>query len=633
MPTFEKGKWIWLAEGEGKDQYAEFCDSFTYDGTQAFMSISCDTDYTLFINGNFVASNQYGDFEHYKIYDRLDLSKHLCQGENKIYILVYHCGVNNSRYRKARAGLIYEICSESGILSFSSEKTLSRKSPTYVSGKCIAVSVQLGFTFEYDATKETEGGYSESVCVEKECTFFPRPINKAILLDRKHPKSVVRHSDTHYLIDLGGEVVGLPTLELFSATEQKITVAWGEHIEDGGVRKIIGNRNFYYEYTACVGQNCFTNYMLRLGGRYLEVFSEAPIDLNYAGIIPQIIETEELPKEIEGELEKKIYSICTETLKLCMMEHYVDCPWREQALYAFDSRNQMLCGYYAFKYGNSAYARANLKLIAEDRRDDGLLSICYPCGIALAIPSFSLHYIVAMKEYIEHTSDTTLAEAYAQKLEGILEEFIKNSKDGLVNTFTGTQMWNFYDWSQYSQGKLGKEEAGHTDLLINCLFAIALDAYEYICKAVGRKFPYSGLADRQREQIRKAFLTDKGLFTVNAGTEQYTALGNALAILSGASTGDEAEKICEKLVSGELVSPSLSMKIFVYEALMSVDIDKYKDFILSDIRSSYQKMLDSGHNTVWETEKGASDFGGAGSMCHGWSAVPVYIYHRLGIAK
>ena len=73
------------------------------------------------------------------------------------------------------------------------------------------------------------------------------------------------------------------------------------------------------------------------------------------------------------------------------MEHYVDTPWREQCLYAFDSRNQMLCGYYVFENGNAEYARGNLKLIAEDRRADGLLSICTPCGTDLTIPAFSLY--------------------------------------------------------------------------------------------------------------------------------------------------------------------------------------------------------------------------------------------------
>ena len=66
---------------------------------------------------------------------------------------------------------------------------------------------------------------------------------------------------------------------------------------------------------------------------------------------------------------------------------------------------------------------------------------------------------------------------------------------------------------------------------------------------------------------------------------------------------------------------------------MKVDSEKYREYILSDIRAKYNKMLEDGGNTVWETENGASDFDGAGSLCHGWSSVPVYIYHRLGVAK
>ena len=66
---------------------------------------------------------------------------------------------------------------------------------------------------------------------------------------------------------------------------------------------------------------------------------------------------------------------------------------------------------------------------------------------------------------------------------------------------------------------------------------------------------------------------------------------------------------------------------------MLTDEKKYKDFILNEIRTNYKKMLDAGSTTVWETVNGSSDFDNAGSLCHGWSAVPIYVYHRLGIAK
>ena len=42
-------------------------------------------------------------------------------------------------------------------------------------------------------------------------------------------------------------------------------------------------------------------------------------------------------------------------------------------------------------------------------------------------------------------------------------------------------------------------------------------------------------------------------------------------------------------------------------------------------------MLDDGSTTVWETLEGAEAFHNAGSLCHGWSAVPIYVYHRLGM--
>ena len=45
---------------------------------------------------------------------------------------------------------------------------------------------------------------------------------------------------------------------------------------------------------------------------------------------------------------------------------------------------------------------------------------------------------------------------------------------------------------------------------------------------------------------------------------------------------------------------------------------------MQDIRRKYGYMLEQGGTTFWETEKGWQDFDGAGSLCHGWSAIPVF---------
>ena len=106
------------------------------------------------------------------------------------------------------------------------------------------------------------------------------------------------------------------------------------------------------------------------------------------------------------------------------------------------------------------------------------------------------------------------------------------------------------------------------------------------------------------------------------------ALTNALGVISGVA--DEYKDIvANKLKSGELTPCSLSMKTFVYDALILADKEGNREYILNDIRHTYKKMLDFGSTTVWETAVGRDDFEGAGSLCHGWSSIPVYYYTIL----
>ncbi len=44
-------------------------------------------------------------------------------------------------------------------------------------------------------------------------------------------------------------------------------------------------------------------------------------------------------------------------------------------------------------------------------------------------------------------------------------------------------------------------------------------------------------------------------------------------------------------------------------------------------------MLFSGATAFWETDQGPEAFDGAGSLCHGWSGIPVYLYdaYLLGV--
>ena len=161
------------------------------------------------------------------------------------------------------------------------------------------------------------------------------------------------------------------------------------------------------------------------------------------------------------------------------------------------------------------------------------------------------------------------------------------------------------------------------DLMINCLFIIAMENLKFICQKINRSFDYDEILNEVRKRTKQVFYrkTD-GLFFVNESDDGYTELGNALAILAGLTDKNESEFIANLLAQGKLLECSLSMKCLKYDAMISVD-EKYHKNVIDEIRANYGKMLDFGSTTVWEVVEGESAFANAGSLCHGWSAVPI----------
>ena len=627
------GKWIWTNDVYDGDEYGEFYREFEYGGGYAELKISVDGDYTLFVNGQFFECNQFSDFEHYKIYDTLDLSPLLQKGKNSIAVLVWHFGVNNARFFKASAGLWFELKENGKPLIVSDENTLCRTSRAYENHRKKNVTPQIGYGFAYDARKEDGwllgelDGFTHASVQNKRCDLYPRPTEKHVLLPRINGKLVKREGN-RLLFDLGKETVGLLQFSLFSEKEQEITFSYGEHIEDGWVRKVIEMRDFRLPYFAKKGENGYTNYVFRLACRYIEVESQSPIDLRCIGLLPQVYPIERAPAPALSGVDEQIYDTCVRTLELCMMEHYSDGPWREQAFYVFDSMNQMLCGYHAFKNGNFDYARANLLLYTKDRRPDGLLSICCPSGSKSAIPSFSLHFLPSVWLYTLYSGDHTLAREAYGKMREILTAFLNNKKDGLICGFKG--LWNFYEWSPYSSGGLFEgQKQDQPDGYVNALTVIALKAFDKICQTIGMENPYLGEAEKIAQRAKQTFFReDDTAYALTEHGKEYTELGNALAILAGFLSEEQAEAVCEKMVKYEFSRCSLSCTLFKFSALLQTNEEKYRPFVFDEIRKTYGKMLEKGATSFWETERGADDFNKAGSLCHGWSAIPIYFYSK-----
>ena len=642
---FDYSAWIWCNQKAKADDYGEFYDTFEYTGAHEVVAhISADSNYALYLNGKLAAFGQYADYPYDKVYDTVDLTPYCVYGKNHLAIVVWYYGLSDSScYYLGRAALRYAIWEDETCICHSSRETQSRRSIAYRRGARKKITGQLGYSFFYNAAAEDnwmmgEGvGMYESVLVPQNPPLRPRPCKKLEITPPAVGRQVATLEDGSLLFDLGREEVGLISLELETVKEQTVVISYGEHIIDGRVRRKIGGRDFSVEYRTKEGENVYVNPFRRLACRYLEV--SAPrldlIKIKRIAILPTNypLKRQPLPSRL-NETQKRIYEACVRTLQLCMHEHYEDCPWREQCLYAMDSRNQILCGYYAF--GEYEFPRANLELIAADDREDGLLAICYPTSNNLAIPSFSLHFITEAYEYLKYTDDKDFLRKIYPKMQSVLDVFLAQVKDGLAIPFASNEKfryWNFYEWREGLQSSLSKNAPPETapDVVLNCLLLYALQNMARVAEALEdeeRQQFYIDRAEALLLEIRNAFFDEeRGIFRNRLGEDSYSQLGNGLALMTGVLTGDEARALADRMISDPEMTPtSLSMQCFTYDALLKVSED-YAAYILQDIEKIYLPMLEGGTGTVWETELGAADFGNAGSLCHGWSALPIYYYH------
>lgn len=605
--------WIWRDGDVRKNEFVYFEDKFTYGGGEVKLYISAETDYIAYINGTEVLFGQYAGFPDLKFYDTADISDLCTVGENILSVTVRYEGLNSATHIDDGAGVIYSVNSSDGVLVCSSEQTRSGLDPRYISGtEPRYITPQLGYAADMtSSTAEIKTG--RSVKVSKTANIKPRPIKKTVPGEKLAAREI-----RSGLYDLGREEAGYAYISYSSTVDGTVKLAYGEHIADGAVRYIIGKRNFSLDFHVGRGDGELCQRFIRIAGRYIEIFAPEGVKIREVGIIPFLYPLTEKAHSLVG-LDKRIYETSVRTLRLCMNNHYEDCPWREQALYALDSRNQMLAGYYAFE--ETEFQRANLVLISHGVRSDGFLELTCPAVNTPAIPFFSLIYPRAVLEYVKHTGDVSVLDEVFGTLESIMTAAIgKIDTSGLIRELDAPY-WNFYEWTA---GSSGEDKAVGYHLILNCALAYAAEAFSELCALYKKDFRFDAKALKEAI-IRKFYHPETGLFHLSdKDSDKYSEMGQAFAILIGLGDGRTAAA----LKSGKLIPATLSTAAFVYDALLAAGAEN-SDYILSDIRRKYKSMLDAGATSFWETIDGESAFSGAGSLCHGWSAIPVYYLKKL----
>lgn len=685
----ESSCWIWLNRAPERNCYGEFRQSFPAKADEQIrLLISAEGQYAVFLNGTYIPSTQYPDYPFYKAVQCVELPGTDAGKSNELVIQVLYCGADSYVARKETPGVRFEVWQGGSLLCASGRTTPARMMGGYRSGEVKDITPQLGAGVVYQNPRSYP--WEKAAVMEKECSLVPKPVRELELGGRhtvrlltqgiftvhesglhqyaglafREMSSIIKapaqqdagdkicfpsdkgvrvsadEGDGIYLIlDLGEETAGYLDMDLVCPSAVRVDISYGEHLEDLRVRTDVGERHFTFQWEAPQERRSFTHYFHRAGARYLQLFiygKEAVV--YYAGILPV-----RYPFPGEGEfhckdhLHNQIFQTAKHTLRCCVHQHYEDCPWREQALYAFDSRNQMLFGYYAF--GELEQPKASLRLFALSQREDGLLELCAPARASVNIPSFSLMFIVALEEYCRYSGDIAFGEELLPVAERILEVFRSHVCDGLVRNFTEPCYWNFYEWRPMLDGvPIERQEAlpPSAEAPLQLLLILALQRISRIYGYLGRRTDEPERAIKLLEKGMEQFWNPEeevyASFIRDGKRLQGAELVQALALYTGIVPVGRQKRLRETLYKGGLVRASIATSIFVYEALLQ-EPEKYGAAVFEEVAGRWGRMLYHGATAFWESDDGADAFERAGSLCHAWSCVPVYLYgaYVLGV--
>ncbi len=679
-------RWIWVnEETEIVNTYAEFKAAFRHLGGKALLDISAADEYAVFVNGDFADCGQYDDYPHYKVFDTIDIAGLCRAGDNELLIRAYYQGTDSFQCIKSAPGLCFALKLDGETVE-SGPDTLARFEPHYMNGPVENVSPQLAFSFRYDA-RNKPSPWAHAFASGRAVRLLPRPIKKlniqapasgviksqgvflrpdpevertpaqAVYTDLTAPRYAEGFVETpeplkkpayadpklplpgayrflpekgydgvYLVVDLGRELAGFPTLELDAEEGTVFEIGYGEHLDDGRARSFVGERNFGFSYTAKDGRQCFTNWFKRIAGRYLElhVRTEKPFTLCQLSICsadyPLTVRPD--PSFLTDKLAQRIYSASVDTLRLCMHEHYEDCPWREQALYGMDSRNQALAGYWAF--GEYDYPAACWALFPPSKRLDGLYGITTPSHTGLTIPSFSLAWAIACGELAEYGGEKY--NRFTRPMRDLLKAFLPQLHSGVLVPFEGEDYWNFFEWGDGLAGRFGAIEPPIPDAALTLFFYAALKSYASVCS----DGYFSAVEAEIRAPFNEAFWNDAmRAYRTRKDEPHYAELVQALALWTRLVPEGLAEELRAKLADprNPFTKVTLSHYIYKLDALM-MEPEKYYMCVEKHIMDVWGGMILEGATSFWETIDGGDAFSKAGSLCHGWSAVPVYFWHK-----
>lgn len=304
---------------------------------------------------------------------------------------------------------------------------------------------------------------------------------------------------------------------------------------------------------------------------------------------------------------------CRQTLRACMHETYMDCPYWEQLQYIGDTRIQALITY-AVSPDIRLAAKA-LDIFSHSRVGASPFpSSNHPSRSMQIIPPFALWWINMLRDLAWWRGEAALVRRLMPTAWWIVDHFLLNrDRHGLAVSPPG---WNYVDAVAFAGGEPPGARPGGTSGLLNWQLVLALDALYDLGhwlgdpRAMGARLEAQGLArtcERLLWDARRRALAD------DVDHTSFSEHGQALPLLTGRLSAPCRARVRQALLSDrKLHQGGLYFSHYILEAMREARATE----ALVQRLQQWQPFLDAGLKTFPEHDlAGRSD-------CHAWSAHP-----------
>jgi hypothetical protein len=336
----------------------------------------------------------------------------------------------------------------------------------------------------------------------------------------------------------------------------------------------------------------------------------------------------------------RLWEIGRYTVLLCMHDAWEDCPSREQRQWLGDATVEFLAAQAAFGPSSNALNRQFLLQAAESQRPDGLTQMFAPGDHhtdGILIPDWTLQWILNAEQHWLYTGDLDTIEAIFPAIQRALAWFERQR--GAHDLVADVPFWHFIDWA--GVGRHGEAAALNAQLAGTLRAAARLgDALEQ--PRTARRYRdwserIAAALNTRHWDARRGVYVDCVDPATGAQDPRVSQHANGAAILWDVAPHERWTSMIARIADssrltftaappikpdGEPLDPEHGVVLantfyshFVYRALCRAG---RFDLALRLIRERYGPMLARGATTLWES------FEPSASLCHGFSATPVY---------